>query len=107
MSAEKFCCLCCLLPGMGVKLDKKLRPFLSCTMCGTIIFPRGGALAAFCALHTLRLLDRPSDLSFVRAGAYGAASAGESSLLAMLRPVDVAVPVAASFSPPARVAANG
>jgi hypothetical protein len=40
---DRFVCLFCLSnDGFTLRLDKKNRPFFSCTACGINVFPRGG-----------------------------------------------------------------
>lgn len=106
--ARRFTCLCCLTPAAVVKLDKKGRPFVACTGCGTMIFSRLGFVGTHAAVQTLRLLERPEAMDFVRATAYAAAAQGESSLAALLRPVvSSATPAAVAPASAALKVANG
>lgn len=108
--SRRFTCLCCLVPAAVVKLDKKGRPFVACTSCGTMIFSRGGIAGTHAAVETLRLLESPGATDYVRATAYSAAAQGDSALTALLRPVaasPVATPAAAAPDLQLRAAANG
>lgn len=107
---RKVTCLCCLMPAMRVKLDRRGRPFLGCSGCGTMVFPRGGALATLCAAATAQLLDVQQNAAWVRAQAYGdVASQGEGALLAWLRAAPAASVSVVSASPslPLSEAVNG
>lgn len=108
--ARRFICLCCLVPAAVVKLDKKGRPFVACTSCGTMIFSRGGAVGTHAAVETLRLLEQPGASDYVRFTAYSAAAQGDAALSSLLRPISSSAAVAAPAvapEPAMRVASNG
>jgi len=93
-----------------VKLDKKGRPFVACTSCGTMIFSRGGTVGILAAVESLRLLEQDSAAAYVRQTAYSNAAQGDAALLLLLRPVSSAAAVAAPAvapEPAMRVASNG
>lgn len=96
-SGKMFVCFCCLAPFARVKLDKKSRPFLACGACSTMVFPRGGAWATAAAAATLRLLEDPANVAWVRSYAADAASHGEASILELVR---ATAPALASVSVP-------
>lgn len=107
---RRVVCMCCLMPAMRVKLDKRGRPFLGCGACGTMVFPRGGALATLSAAATAQLLDVAENAAWVRAQAYGeVASQGEGALHAWLRaaPAPSVVSAASSLAPHLKDVANG
>lgn len=84
---RRFPCFCCGMTGLGVCLDKKGRPFMKCTMCGTIVFPRGGELAMCHAVNTARILeDNPDLASNVRRASFEAAATG-TAVRDLLRPI--------------------
>ncbi|MEY4175651.1 MAG: hypothetical protein RI900_2816 [Actinomycetota bacterium] len=95
-NSKAFTCFCCLSPFLRVKLDKKSRPFLGCSGCGTMLFPRGGAWATAAASATARLLDNQANLDWVRTHAAEAASHGEASVLDLVR---ATAPVVVTASP--------
>ena len=104
-------CVCCLMPAMRVKLDKRGRPFLGCAACGTMLFPRGGALGTLAAATTAQLLEVEENAAWVRQQAYGeVAKHGEGALHSWLRVASQAV---ATSSPadvsrsPVREVVNG
>ena len=106
--ARRFICLCCLVPSAVVKLDKKGRPFVACTSCGTMIFSRGGIAGTHAAVETLRLLEHPGATDYVRATAYSAAAQGDAALTALLRPVTASpVPAPAVAAPDLMRVASG
>ena len=94
--ARRFTCMCCLVPAAIVRLDKKGRPFVACTSCGTMIFSRCGTVGAHSAVETLRLLEHPGATDHVRAAAYSAAACGDDALATLLRPVAAVSAVAAA-----------
>ena len=105
--ARRFVCLCCLVPAAVVKLDKKGRPFVACTSCGTMIFSRGGHVGTHAAVETLRLLEQPGASDYVRTTAYSAAALGDAALSLLLRPVASVAAPAVAPEPVMKVASNG
>jgi len=102
-------CVCCLMPAMRVKLDKRGRPFLGCAACGTMLFPRGGALGTLAAAATAQLLEVQENAAWVRTQAYGeVATHGEGALHSWLRVAPQAVATSsADVAIPVREVVNG
>jgi hypothetical protein len=80
MGSIEYVCPFCLLRGMHVRLDRKGRPMLQCSTCTACIFARG-SLAIRNVLETLRLLEVPQNLSFVRQAAFAAVERPIAELL--------------------------
>jgi hypothetical protein len=99
MISKAFTCFCCLSPFLRVKLDKRSRPFLACSGCGTTLFPRGGAWATAAASATAKLLDNQANLTWVRNCAAEAASHGEASVLDLVRATAPVFVTAVAASP--------
>lgn len=78
-------CMCCLYPGMRVRLDKKGRPFFQCSSCSTIVFARLGEVGIHQVCSALELLENADAIEFVRARA-AVAAAQPNSLASLLRP---------------------
>jgi hypothetical protein len=88
-------CMCCLYPGMRVRLDKKGRPFFQCSSCSTIIFARLGEVGIHQVCSALALLENAEAIEFVRARS-AVAAAQPDALANLLRP---SAPVAVASGP--------
>lgn len=104
MNGERYRCPICHAPGAEIRLDRKSRPYLACTMCACVVFTRGHqALAGL--LATLELLDVPSNLAWARQESFVLA---ERPLAELLRHAAAAPqPVAASSATTSVAAAVG
>jgi hypothetical protein len=69
---------------MKAALDRKGRPYYRCETCAAILFVRLGPIGVHSVANTLRLLEAPTAIEWVRAEAFKDASGPSQGLRELL-----------------------